>query len=423
MKAELHSLKNGLRVVLIPMMDTDTATVVVMVGTGSRYESKKENGLAHFLEHMFFKGTKRRPSAKAIAEELDSIGALNNAYTAKNRTAYYAKAESTHVEKIVDIVSDMYLHSSLPQKEIDKERGTIIQEINMYEDIPMRSVHDVFEALIFDPNHPLGRTILGPKKNILAFTREDFRNYMNRTYIAGNTVVCVAGNFSKKKVLRRIKKEFSTMRVAEVPSFGKKEITQTTKQVALKYKKTDQSHLILGVPSYPLEHKDEVTAEVVAAILGQGMSSRFFTEIREKRGLAYSVHAWTDAYVDIGNFAAYAGVEHKNLEKAIQTMLGEIKKIKREKVTSRELKKAKEFLKGHLSISHETTDAIAFTGATSVLLRGKIVTIDEMKKKIDAVTVSDIQRVAKDIFRKEMLNLAIIGPHTKKARFERMLTL
>jgi len=423
MKYELHTLKNGLRVVLVPIKDTQTATVVIMVGTGSRYESKKENGLAHFLEHMFFKGTKKRPSAKAIAEELDAMGARNNAFTAKNRTAYYAKADFAHVDNILDVISDMFLNSTLPQKEINKERGTIVQEINMYEDMPMRTIYEVFDALLFGDNHPLGRDILGPKKNILSFTRKNFKDYLNRAYVAENSVVCVAGKFSKQKVLSKIREDFSHMPTGKIPNFETKMITQMRQQVAIKHKKTDQTHIILGVPSYELGHKDEFALVVLAAILGQGMSSRLFTEVREKRGLAYSVRSFVESYVDIGYFATYAGVEHKNLESAVRTILTELQKIKNKLISAKELKKAKEFTKGQMALSLDTTDALAFAVAESLILRDKVYTPDKTRMKIDAVKASDIKRVAKDIFKTSKLNLAIIGPHTKKARFEKILTL
>src|SRR3989338_10463371 len=208
MNYQLHTLQNGLRIIFAPMPETTTATVLVMTGTGSRYENAKENGLAHFLEHIFFKCTKKRPSAKKISEELDGVGAMYNAFTAKERTAYHAKVSSQYLDTALDVIFDLYLNSTLPSKEITKERGAIIQEIDMYEDMPMRTIDNVFDALIFGTEHPLGRTILGPKENIRAFTRKDFYAYLARNYTPGNTVVCVAGNFSQTKVLAKIKRDF-----------------------------------------------------------------------------------------------------------------------------------------------------------------------------------------------------------------------
>src|SRR3989338_1923397 len=205
MQYYIHTLLNGLRIVLAPMPETETATVVVMTGTGSLYENERENGLAHFLEHMFFKGTKKRPSARAISEELDALGSVYNAFTAKDRTAYFAKVSGRYLDTALDCVSDIFLNSTLPAKEITKEHGAIIQEIDMYEDMQMHTIDNVFDALIFGSEHPLGRTILGPKENIRSFKHKEFHTYLKRNYTPANTVVCVAGNFSQAKVLANIK--------------------------------------------------------------------------------------------------------------------------------------------------------------------------------------------------------------------------
>ncbi|KKW08461.1 MAG: Processing protease, partial [Candidatus Kaiserbacteria bacterium GW2011_GWA2_49_56] len=220
-----------------------------MSGTGSRYENEHENGLAHFLEHMFFKGTKKRPSARAISEELDTIGSVYNAFTSKERTAYYAKVSSRYLETALDVISDIFLNSTLPQKEIKKERGAIIQEIDMYEDMPMRTVDNVFDALMFGREHPLGRTILGPKENIMRFSRKDFAIYLKRNYTPLNTVVCVAGTFSKKKVLAKIKKDFGGLKHGNPPNFITFSSEQNAARVAIKEKKTDQTNLMIGVPA------------------------------------------------------------------------------------------------------------------------------------------------------------------------------
>src|SRR3989344_1395079 len=342
MKYQLHTLHNGLRIVFAPMPGTATATVVVMTGTGSRYEGARENGLAHFLEHMFFKGTRKRPSARAISEELDSIGSVYNAFTSKERTAYHAKVSSQFLDTALDVISDVFLNSTLPEKEIAKERGAIIQEIDMYEDMPMRTIDNVFDALIFGQDHPLGRTVLGPKDNIRSFKRKDFHTYLKRNYTPANTVVCVAGAFSQTKVLTKIKREFGRVKPATAPEYMGYVSEQLAPRLSIKNKSTDQTQLMLGVPAYPYQHKDEYGLAVLATILGGGMSSRLFSEVREKRGLAYSVHASVDKYPDTGYFVVQAGVEHAKLEKTIETILAEFKKIKKAKVSAAELKKAKE---------------------------------------------------------------------------------
>ncbi|HVU75809.1 MAG TPA: pitrilysin family protein [Candidatus Paceibacterota bacterium] len=411
MEYKLSELKNGLRVVLAPM-ESDTATVIVMTGTGSRYETKAENGLAHFLEHMFFKGTKKRPSAKHISEELDAVGSQYNAFTAQDRTAYYAKVSSQYLNTALDVISDIFINSTLPSKEIDKERGAVIQEIDMYEDMPMRSVGDVFDELIYGADHPLGRTILGPKENIRVFKRKDFDSYLKRHYVPSNTVVCVAGGFDEKKVLAKIKKEFGALKAGNSSQALPYSSVQEKARVKIKEKKTDQTQLMLGVPAYPYLHKDEYALTVLNTILGGGMSSRLFTEVREKRGLAYSVHSWTEKHPDTGYFVVQAGVEHGKLEKTVQTILNELKKMKRTPVSAAELKKAKAYIKGTMTLSQDTSDEIAAAAASSVIRFGRVRTLEEIFKGIDKVTAKDVQRVAKDIFKTSGLNLAIIGPHS-----------
>ena len=421
MEHKIHTLKNGLRIVLVPRKESKTATVMVMSGTGSRYEDATENGLAHFLEHMFFKGTKKRPSAKAISEELDGIGAVYNAFTAKERTAYYAKVASRYLDTALDVISDIFINSTLPSSEITKEKGAIIQEIDMYEDMPMRTIDNVFDALIFGNEHPLGRTILGPKGNIRAFTRKNFATYLKRNYTPLNTVVCVAGKFSEEKVMAKIKKEFGGLKHGNPPDAISFASEQGAPRVSIKEKKTDQTQLMLGVPAYPYLHKDEYVLAVLSTILGGGMSSRLFMEVREKRGLAYSVHSWAEKYPDAGYFVVQAGVEHGKLEKTVQVILAEFKKIKKVNASEAELKKAKQYIKGTAALALETTDALAENVASSLINLGRVRTLDEITTGIDAVTASDIQRVARDIFKTNSLNLAIIGPHLENRKFLSLL--
>ncbi|OGG62528.1 hypothetical protein A3C21_00150 [Candidatus Kaiserbacteria bacterium RIFCSPHIGHO2_02_FULL_59_21] len=420
MQYNVHTLPNGLRVVLAPMPGNSTA-VIVMSGTGSRYEDKRENGLAHFLEHMFFKGTRRRPSAKAISEELDALGAVYNAFTAKERTAYFAKVSKQYLDTALDVISDIFLNSKLPEKEITKERGAIIQEVDMYEDMPMRTVDNVFDELLFGAEHPLGRTILGPKENIRSFTRKDFSAYMKRNYTPLNTVVCITGAFDEKKVLAKVRKEFGILPHGNPPSCITFASEQNAPRIAIKEKKTDQTHFILGVPAYPYLHKDEFALAVLSTILGGGMSSRLFLEVREKRGLAYSVHSWVERYPDTGYLAVQAGVEHGKLEKTVQTILAEFKKIKKTNVSKQELEKAKNYIKGTLTLSLETSDEIAGHAATSMINLGRVRSLDEILKGVDAVSAADVARVARDLLRTDKLNLAIIGPHVDKEKFASLL--
>ena len=422
MKYQKHTLKNGLRILLAPMQETQTATVIVMTGVGSRYESRAENGLAHFLEHMFFKGTEKRPTAMDISKELDAIGAEYNAYTGKDRTAYYAKVEAHHWETALDVVSDLFLNAKIEQEEIDRERGPVMQELNMYEDMPMRHIGDLWELHLYG-DHPLGWEIIGPKENLKRFMRRDFIKYLNRGYVAENVVIGVAGNIDPKKVKKEIEKHFALIRTGKKPTFKKTTKKQSVPEVYVQNKKTDQTQLIVGVRAYDMYHADRYALAVLSTILGGGMSSRLFMAVRERRGLAYSVHTMTESYHDAGYLATQAGVEHENLEKTIAVILDEYKKIATEKIEAEELKKAKEYIKGKMAMGLEGSDDVVEYLVTQETIRGEIVLPKDKAKLIDAVTAEDVQRVAQDIFVNKKLNLAIIGPRANSKQLTKILTL
>ena len=416
------TLPNGLRILTVPMKNTETATVVVMVGVGSRYETEREAGISHFLEHMMFKGTEKRPNTLAISEELDSIGGEFNAFTFKDKTGYYAKVDAKHINIAMDVVSDIYLNSKIEKEEIEREKGTIIQELNMYEDTPLMSIEDLFEKLLHGENH-LGREIIGYKKTIASFKREDFIDYKNRFYVANDTVVCVAGKFNEKEAIKNIKKYFSEMPKGKKPGFDKVSEKQTKPQLKIKYKKTDQTHLILGNRTFDYNHKDRFALGVMAVILGGNMSSRLFTEIRERRGLAYRVRTGTEGYSDCGYIATQIGVEHKNLEITVKTVLGEYKKIATKKVSKKELQNAKDYIKGKSVMGFESSDEVAMFFIDQEVKKKKIMTLPEIFKKIDAVAENDILRVAKDVFKNNKLNLAVIGPHKDGKKLEKIFKI
>lgn len=415
-----YTLKNGLRIILAPMKDTQTATVVVMVGVGSRYEKESEAGLSHFLEHMFFKGTKKRPTTLDISGELDAIGGEFNAFTFKDKTGYYAKVDSKHIETALDVVADIYLNSKIDPKEIEKEKGTIIQEFNMQEDTPFRTVWDVFEKLLYGQNS-LGRDVTGYKKTVVSFKRKDFMSYMKRFYLANDTVVCVSGKFKEKETLSKIKKYFSGMKKGKKPQTVKVAERQEKPKAGFKLKKTDQTHLVVGNRAYNENHKDRFVLSLLSVILGGNMSSRLSMEIREKRGLAYSVHTMVETYQECGYIATQAGVDHKNLRLTVEIILKEYKKIATEKISEKELQKAKDFIKGKSVMGLESSDEVAMFFVGQEVRKKKIMKIEEMFKRIDKVSVSDILRVAKDIFQPNKLNLAVIGPHKNEKELEKLL--
>ncbi|MFO7807056.1 MAG: pitrilysin family protein [Candidatus Moraniibacteriota bacterium] len=414
-------LNNGTRVVLIPMKDTQTVTVQILVEAGSKYENKKNNGISHFLEHMMFKGTKKRPNAQIISEELDSVGGTYNAFTGKEQTGYWVKVPKQHADMALDVVSDMYLNSLLKQEEIDKEKGVILQEKSMYQDTPMRYVWDVFEELLYG-DQPAGWDIVGTEDNIKNFSREDFVDYMNKFYIPQTTVVVVSGNFKERDIDDKINKYFGDNENNSRTEKVKVKEKQDSPQVKIHYKETDQTHLLLGVRSVDMFDPHRYADVLLGTILGGGMSSRMFSEIREKRGLTYYISCAADQATDTGYIFTGAGVEHKNLIKTLQLILRELKKTTQEKISEKEIAKAKEYIKGKTLMSLESSSAVANFFGDQELFKKKVEEPEELFKKIDAVTADDIKEAAQKNFRNDRLNLAVIGPHKNDEEIKKYLT-
>ena len=422
MQYEKHVLKNGVRVILALVAEAPTATAIIMTGTGSRYETKDNNGISHFLEHIFFKGTEKRPATLDIATELDGIGGAYNAFTGKDRTGYYAKANKEHAHTALDVMSDVFLNALFDAKEINRERGAIIQEMRMYEDMPARRVEELFENLLYGDT-PLGWDIIGPEENIKTMKRGDFMKYLDEKYRAENIVVCVAGGFNEKKVLDYIKKNFSDIPSGYERVFEKAPDEQEKPQLLVYKKKTDQTHCVVGVRTFDMFSKDRYALSVLATILGGGMSSRLFIEVRERRGLAYRVSTGVESYHDVGYLATHLGVEHTNLEKALGIVLKEYKKIARNGVDAKELKKAKECMKGRLAMGLESSDDIAEYLASQEVIRDEITLPEMIAKRIDRVSAKDVQRVAKEIFQKNRLNMAVITPGADEKKLRELLKL
>ncbi len=407
---------------MVPMKNTETVTVVIMIGVGSRYETEREAGLSHFIEHMMFKGTKKRPTTLDISETLDSIGGEFNAWTSVDKTMYYAKVDAKHIGTALDVVSDMYLNSKIEEAEIEREKGTIIQELNMYEDTPTVDVEIVLGNLLYKKN-PLGRSIIGLKKTIASFKRKDFVDYISRFYVANDTVICIAGNFDEKKALDLAKQHFSEMKKGVKPKYEKVVENQKKPELKIKNKKTDQTHFIISSRAYNWSHKDRFALSLLSVILGGNMSSRLFIEVRERRGLAYHVRTSVGAFEDCGYLETQAGVNHDKLELAIETILNEYRKIATEKVGKKELQNAKDFIKGKSVMGFESSDEVAMFFVDQEAKKKKIMTLPEIFKNIDKVTENDILRVAKEIFQNKKLNLAVIGPHKDGKKLEKILKL
>jgi predicted Zn-dependent peptidase len=422
MKYHKDVLKNGLRLITVPMKESQSAIAMVLVEAGSEYETRQINGLSHFLEHMCFKGTTNR-TGNQINLELDGLGAETNAFTSNQLTGYWAKARYKKVDKILDIVSDLYLNPTFPEKDIDIERGVIIEEINMYEDLPMRKVWDVWMELLYGNKQPSGWTIIGPKENIRTLKRDDFVKYHNEHYIPQKTTVVVAGNIDRKKILKQINDTFGQIEKGKVIKKVPVKESQKTPQIKLLEKKSDQSHLIVGFRAFDMYDKRNTALKVATTILGGSMSSRLFKKMRDELGMCYYVRAEKDMMTDKGMFVVSAGVGNDRTEEAVSVIMDEYRKMRDEEIPADEIKKAKDIILGHMATGHETSDSWAHFYGGQELFHEKIETPSEIEKKIRAVTEKDIKKVLKQIFTNDRLNLAIIGPHKNPAKFKKLLKI
>ncbi len=422
MKFEKTTLPNGLRIILAPNGGVESATALVMVGAGSRYENAKNSGVSHFLEHMAFKGTKSRPTAREISTLIDGIGAESNAFTGKEMTGYYIKSATEHVPLALDILSNMLTESLFKSEEIEREKGVIVEEINLYNDTPMRNIGNVYERLLYGDT-PMGWDIAGRKETVTKFNRADFIDYMNSLYSADNMVVVVAGNFDKEKILEEIKRRFSGLKKFKTVGHEKVKDAQDKPLVTLVKKTTDQAHFALGVRTVSLfNENDRYPLSILASILGGGMSSRLFYEIRERRGLAYYVRTNTDEYLDCGYMATFVGADPKRLEEAIKIVCDEYRKIiDHKEIDSEEVKKAKEYSKGHFVLSLEDSQSVAVLYAMQEILENNIDSAEKIIEKIEKVNLSDIHRVTKTYLDTKNLSLAVIGNFEDKSKFEKLL--
>lgn len=415
-------LKNGLRVLLVPQPSTLAATVLILVEAGSEYETKDINGLSHFLEHLMFKGTKNRPKPGMISHELDSLGAEYNAFTGGQYTGYYAKVQKAKIGKAIDLVSDLYLNPIFIPGEIEKERGVIIEEINMYEDTPMRRVHELFTSLLYG-DQPAGWDIAGRKEVIRNLKREQFEEYRLKHYVAPKTAVVVSGNFNSKLVLRQINQTFGHLDKSSAPKKPAVTEKQTKPALSVNFKKSDQSHLVLGVRAFSIFDKRRYALQVLADVLGGGMSSRLFHKVREELGAAYYVKADSDLTFDHGYFSISAGVDHLKIGVVIKAILGEMKRLTKELVPESEIKKSKDHMIGNFTLSLESSDELAsFYGGQEIITKNPV-SPSEIIKKVKAVKAEEVRILARELFKNNSLNLAIIGPYKDKEVFEKILKL
>ncbi len=457
MQFHRRTLPNGIRIITVPMLSIESVTVLVMVGAGSRYENKANSGISHFLEHMAFKGTTKRPTALSISTLIDGIGGECNAFTGKEVTGYYIKSAAAHVELSVDVLSDMLQNSLFDQAEINKEKGVILEEINLYEDTPARKIGDVFERLLYG-DVPMGWDISGEKDVIKKTTRVDFVRYLDSLYSADRITVVISGGVEVKKAEELVIKYFGKMKKfktdpyapvipsdpslslrahsinsvrgnlpnLEDPHVGRSLLPpqddKRDARVLIKHKKTEQVHIALGVKTVAINNPDRYPLSVLSAILGGGMSSRLFHEVREKRGLGYYVRSHSEEYQDTGYFCSTAGVDPKRIDEAITVILEQYQQVAGGTlhVADSELKKAKEYMKGHFILDMEDSRSVAGFYATQELLEDHIDNMEDILVKIDKVTKDDVLRVAQTYLTKPM-QLAIIGDFEDKDHFQKLL--
>ncbi len=403
------TLPNGLRIILAPLKDTATVTVMVLAETGSEYEKKAENGISHFLEHMCFKGTTKRPSSKIINSELDGLGAASNAFTNTDYTGFYAKAHADKTEQILDIVSDIYLNSTFPESELEKEKGVVIEEINMYEDRPQSKVWDILGEAVFG-DQPAGRTIIGTKETVSAITRDDLVAYHTAHYVPEGTVVVIGGKVDES-IIPKIEMHFGALPKSPKSQRVKVIDEQSKAKVTIHHKKSDQTHIVLafrtGIDRY---NEKAYQAGLLGSILGAGMSSRLFHRIREELGLAYYISSGHSAELDYGVFSISVGVSNANVGKALEAIFGELRKMKEEVVPEDELRRVKDLRKGHLFLGLETSNDWADFYGFQEVYHDAILSPEKLSAKREAVSAEEVQALAHAIFRPEGLTIAMVGP-------------
>lgn len=419
LKFQKETLSNGLRIIKVPMPWTEAVTLLTIFGVGSRHEPEKLSGVSHFIEHMMFKGTKKRPNTLAISRELDRVGAEYNAFTSKDHTGYWIKISKNHFDLALDVLFDMLLESKFDKVELEREKHVIREEIKMYDENPLMHIDALFEQIIFD-GHPLGRDIAGTEKIVAAVSRDELVNFKKSFYRPEDTVIVVAGNLDKQAFshIKKYGQQFSTKSKApghlDEFSFKKRD------PLLLHYQKLDQAQLALGFPAYNYLHPHLPALKLLSIILGGSMSSRLFIEVRERRGLAYFVRSEVDSYSDTGSFKVRAGIDANRTEEAIKVIVAELKKIL-QGVSIKELDDAKEFVRGHLALSLEDSNEQADWCGKQELLLGDIKTPKEKMAEIDRVDLREIKSVANEIIKIDCLRCALIGPFKDKSKFLKLI--
>jgi predicted Zn-dependent peptidase len=415
------TLDNGLRVITETMPHTRSVSICIFIGVGSRYETGRQAGVSHFIEHLMFKGTPRRTTAREISMAIEGVGGIINAGTDKELTVYWCKTAQPHFSLALDVLSDILLHSKFDPDDIESERRVIIEEIHMEKDSPSQLVNMLIDELLW-PGHPLGRDIAGDKDSVAGISRDMMLDYLAHQYLPGNTVVSVAGALKHREMVTAVSQALGGW-ADERPCPGYKAYKeQPFPPLRIDRKDTEQAHLCLGLNGLSLLHPQRFVLDLLNVILGEGMSSRLFTEIRDRLGLAYSIHSYVDHFLDTGAVTIYAGVEPKNLQVAIKATLEQLFQLK-EPIHEAELTKAKELAKGRLLLRMEDSRSVAGWMGGQEILTGKILTVDDVTKTIDAITAEELKQLAQELLVDSRLRLAVVGPVAEDEPLEGLLKL
>src|SRR3989344_3036136 len=415
-------LKNGLPILTVPVPHVESVTMSIFVKAGSRYEAARINGLSHFLEHLHFKGTKKYPTAKKLSEVVDSIGGEFNANTGKEHTQYYIRAAYEHGPLVFSVLTDMLQNPLFDEKEMEREKGVIIEEINMYKDNPQIHVESLFEETLW-PETPLGRDIAGTAEVIRAVKRKDILDYREKFYQPGNTIIAISGNFDQRQLEDLVEQHWSHLPNKKFGTYKSVVTNQSAPRLSVQNKVTEQAHMIVGFSAYPYRHKGNYPLRILSSVLGGGMSSRMFLRIRERMGLAYYVSTSFNNYLDAGDFFVQTGLKVASAPQALEVILDELRKIRDEGITAKELKKAQEYIKGKIALAMEDPHDKLEWYLGQEAFTGRVRTIKQAFEELDKVTLAQVKKVAEDLIKNSNLNMAIIGPFADKKIFEKKLKL
>ena len=415
------TLDNGLRVLTSEMRHTRSVSVSVYIGAGSRYESAEQAGISHLLEHLVFKGTKRRPTPVEISSTIEGLGGVINAGTEQEFTVYWCKVAEPDFQVSLDLLIDMLRNSLFDPESIDRERMVVVEELNMINDYPGSKVDSFIDEMLW-PDHPMGRDIGGTKETVMGMSRDMMLDYLSSFYTPFNIVISVAGSIPHDEVVRQVETRSKRWRPGKKSGWTPVTRTQSSAQIRLEYQKTEQTHLCIAMPGVALNHPSQYALDLLSVILGEGMSSRLFVEVRENRGLAYDVHSGVAHFQDTGAFAITAGVDPKRVYDAVQTILGEVS-VLRDGVPEEEVEKAKRLVAGRLLLRMEDTRAVSGWMGSQELLMGQVLSPDEVVEKVRRVSPDKIRQVANDVLVTDRLNLAMVGPCRGERRLQRLLKL